>query len=118
MTTTTDRNPQRMHALDRANEIRLARAELKRRVNRGETTAAEVLIELPREAQSMTIYDLLVTQRRWGQRRAMKLLRVHQIAETKPLRALTDRQRQLLAGTLERQGRSRAVDPFAGEGES
>ena len=37
--------PQHMRALQRANEVRLARAELKRRVTEGETTAATVILD-------------------------------------------------------------------------
>ena len=40
-----------MQALARANEVRLARAELKRRVAEGEITAAEVILECPWEAE-------------------------------------------------------------------
>ena len=43
--------PQHLRALDRANEVRLARAELKRRVADGEISAAEVILESPWEAE-------------------------------------------------------------------
>lgn len=46
---------QRMLALARANRVRLARAEIKRRVADGETSVAEVVLEDPREAENMTI---------------------------------------------------------------
>ena len=47
--------PQHMQALQRANEVRLARAELKRRVSEGVITAGEVILACPWEAASMTI---------------------------------------------------------------
>ncbi len=39
--------PQHLQALERANRVRLARAELKRRIADGEITAAEVLLSTP-----------------------------------------------------------------------
>ena len=59
-----------MRALERANLVRLARAELKRAIARGETDASEVVRDCPWETESMTIAELLTSQRRWGQTRA------------------------------------------------
>ena len=47
--------PQRMRALERANAVRLARAELKRRIAEGEASAADVLLNPPTEALSWAI---------------------------------------------------------------
>ena len=66
--------PQYMRALERANKVRLARADLKRRVATGETSVAEVVLECPWEAESMTVADLLMSQRRWGTSRCRKFL--------------------------------------------
>ena len=66
-----------MQALERANAVRLARAELKRRVADGEVTAAEVILGAPWEAESMTIADLLTSQRRWGQHALPQVPAVH-----------------------------------------
>ncbi len=57
---------QHMQALTKANVVRLARADLKHAVNDGTTTAAEVVLACPWEAASMTIAELLLSQRRWG----------------------------------------------------
>jgi hypothetical protein len=94
------REPQRLRALERANEIRLARAELKRRIADGQMSAAEVILFPPCEASSWAIGDLLMSQRRWGATRCRKFLVRNQINETKPVGTLTDRQRRLLAGQL------------------
>jgi hypothetical protein len=96
--------PQYMRALERANKVRLARAELKRRIATGELSAAEVILDCPWEAQSMTIADLLMSQRRWGESRCRKLLAQLQMSEAKTLASLTDRQRQTLAATCSEQG--------------
>ena len=93
--------PQRLRALERANAVRLARAELKRRIAEGDASAAEVILEPPDEALSWAIGELLLSQRRWGTTRCRKFLARYHITETKTLGALTDRQRRLLADELE-----------------
>jgi hypothetical protein len=86
--------------LERANEVRLARAELKRRIAEGESSVAEVLQDPPDEAISWAIAELLMSQRRWGSSRCRKFLSKHQIVETKPVGALTERQRRMLVDEL------------------
>ena len=88
--------PQHMQALRRANEVRLARAELKRRVAEGTITVGEIILTCPWEAASMTIAELLVSQRRWGSTRCAKFLHTIGMPETKTVGSMTDRQRQLL----------------------
>ena len=66
--------PQRLRALERANAVRLARAELKRRIAEGDASAAEVILEPPDEALSWAIGELLMSQRRWGTTRCRKFL--------------------------------------------
>ncbi len=93
--------PQRLRALERANEIRLARACLKRRIALGEVSAAGVLLDCPEEARSWPIGELLTSQRRWGTTRCRKFLARNQLVETKPIGTLTERQRRILAGGLQ-----------------
>lgn len=92
--------PQYMRALARANEVRLARAELKRRVSEGEISVAEVILEGPWEAESMTISDLLTSQRRWGSTRCRKFLQCVPMSENKTIGTMTERQRRELASLL------------------
>jgi hypothetical protein len=92
--------PQHMQALQRANEVRLARAELKRGVAEGRTTVGTIILGCPWEAASMTISELLVSQRRWGATRCSKFLQDVGITETKTVGALTDRQRRALAAII------------------
>jgi hypothetical protein len=92
--------PQRLRALERANEIRLARAAIKRRIALGEVSAAEVILECPDAAESWPVGELLISQRRWGTMRCRKFLSHNQIVETKLIGSLTERQRLLLAGSL------------------
>ena len=93
--------PQHLRALARATEVRLARAELKRQVGDGEITAAHVILECPWEAASMTVSDLLTSQRRWGTTRCRKLLASVPMSENKTVGSMTERQRTALAGMLE-----------------
>jgi hypothetical protein len=92
--------PQHMQALERANAVRLARAELKRRVAIGEICAADVILGAPWEAESMTISDLLTSQRRWGHTRCRKFLQCVPMSENKTVGSMTDRQRHALAEML------------------
>jgi hypothetical protein len=93
--------PQRLRALERANAVRLARAELKRRIAEGEASAADIILDPPEEALTWEIGELLMSQRRWGTTRCRKFLGQHNLTETKTLGALTHRQRRLLADELE-----------------
>jgi hypothetical protein len=92
--------PQRLRALERANQIRLARAALKRSIALGEVSAAEVILSCPDAAHSWPLGDLLMSQRRWGSTRCRKFLSRNHIVETKPVGTLTDRQRRVLATSL------------------
>jgi hypothetical protein len=97
--------PQHMTALARANQVRLARADLKREVAEGRRTVADVLSDdVPWEAASMTIMDLLMAQHRWGRTRCRRFLVRLPVdllmAETKTLGSMTLRQRRLLADAL------------------
>jgi hypothetical protein len=89
-----------MQALARANRVRLARAELKRSIARGDLEAANVVRDCPWETESMTIAELLTSQRRWGRTRARKFLLGLALNENKRLGTLTSRQRALLATEL------------------
>ena len=103
--------PQHMQALARANEVRLARAELKRRVAVGDITAAEVILTSPWEAETMTVSDLLLSQRRWGHTRCRKLLGQVPMSEFKTIGTMTERQRVALAELLNAPARSRGDSP-------
>lgn len=92
--------PQHMKALGRANEVRLARARIKRGVADGTVCVADVILERPWEAANMTLVELLLSQKRWGATKCSKFLATLGLAESKTVGSLTDRQRQLLVGSL------------------
>ena len=99
-TATMTTGPQRLQALERANAVRLRRAELKRRIADGRVSAADVILDLPWEATSWPVGELLTSQRRWGSIRAHKLLAGLHISETRPVGELTERQRRVVATRL------------------
>jgi hypothetical protein len=93
-THTTDRAPQFMQALEKANSTRLAFASVKRQLAAGDITLAQALDEPC--VQNLDIREVLCAQRRWGDVRAEKALLMIPITGRKPIRKLTDRQRQQL----------------------
>ena len=99
-TATLDAGQQHLRALEHANRVRLARAHLKRRIGAGELAAAEVIMSCPWETHSMSISDILMSQKRWGRARCRRLLLSIGVPENKRVGTLTDRQRLALAGTL------------------
>jgi hypothetical protein len=99
--------PQHLRALEQANRVRLARAELKRRVAAQATTVVDVILECPWEAESMALNDLLMSQRRWGRARCRRVLLSLGLPENKQIGTLTDRQRRALAATLKERGEGR-----------
>jgi hypothetical protein len=97
--------PQHMRALAHANRVRLARAELKREVAAGNAEVAEIVRTCPWEAGTMTVGELLRSQRRWGRARARKFLFSLALNENRELGRLTERQRGVLAAELEAKAR-------------
>jgi hypothetical protein len=93
--------PQHMQALARANKVRLARAALKRDIGASRRDVVEIVRTCPWEAESMTLAELLSSQRRWGKARSRKLIVQAGLTETKRLGTLTERQRGILAAALE-----------------
>jgi hypothetical protein len=94
------REPDRLRALQRANEIRAARAELKRQIADGAIAASEVILEPPPAANSWAVAEMLMTQKHWGRAKCRKFLMHNQINEFKSLGDLTERQREVLAKQL------------------
>ena len=99
-TATSDAAPQHLRALEQANRVRLARAELKRRIATQTTTVAEVVLNCPKEAEGMELSDLLMSQRRWGRTRCRRVLLSLGLSENKRIGTLTERQRRALALAL------------------
>jgi hypothetical protein len=101
---------QHLRALEYANRVRLARARMKRMIGAGELSAAEVVLSCPWQAHSMSISDLLMSQKRWGRTRCRRLLVSLGVPENKQVGTLTERQRLALAAVLTAKNRSGAQE--------
>ena len=97
---TSSQVPQHLRALEQANEVRVARAELKRRVGTGSVTVGEVIGDCPWQAETMSISELLMSQQRWGRVRCRRLLLSLELPENKRVGTLTGRQRGALVDAL------------------
>jgi hypothetical protein len=93
--------PQHMEALAHANRVRLARASLKRAILAGQVDVVQVVRTCPWEVSTMTVGELLRSQRRWGRARARKFLSSLALNENRELGRLTERQRGVLGAELE-----------------
>jgi hypothetical protein len=92
--------PQHLRALEQANRVRLARADLKRRIATQQASVVEVIADCPWQAEGMTISELLMSQRRWGRARCRRLLVSLGIPENKQIGKFTERQRTALCAML------------------
>lgn len=93
--------PQHIKALTRANEVRLSRAALKRKIEQGKVKVSDVVKDMPWCMESIALGELLRSQRRWGGMRASKFLNGLTLREGKQLQDLTNRQRRLLRDALQ-----------------
>jgi guanylate kinase len=91
---------QRLAALRLANEVRLGRAELKRRLASGRTRLEEVVAEPPACAATAKVYELAPAVPKIGPAKANRLLASCRIAPTKTLAGLSSRQRDELLERL------------------
>ena len=93
---------QRRRALERANEVRVARAKLKNDLASGDADLAPLIVNPPEFVASAKVVDLLVSLPRIGQVRARQILGRARIAPTKTLGGLTSRQRGELVNLIPR----------------
>ena len=84
---------QRLDALDRANRIRVQRAQIERALKSGDTTFDQVLVDPPDYVLTAKVYDMLLSVPRLGRVRAGRLLTQCRISQSKTVGGLSDRQR-------------------------
>jgi hypothetical protein len=101
--------PQHLRALEHANQVRMARAQVKRRVRAGELRTADVVLTCPWEVRTMSVRELVASQRSWGPTRCRRLLLSLGVPENKQLGTLTERQRLALAAILTAKTRLQAA---------
>ena len=96
---------QRMDALERANEIRTQRAQLKRDLKAGKAQIVDLLLEPPDFIHSMKIFDLMMACPKYGRVKVNKVLQLCRISPSKKITGeggLTDRQRLEVVSMLRR----------------
>ena len=98
-----ERSPdQRMAALRRANEIRTARAQLKRDLKAGRRSIHDLLLEPPEFLATAKVLDLLLAVPKYGRVKANKVLLLCRISPSKTIGGLSARQRTELVSMLRR----------------
>lgn len=93
---------QRLDALERANDVRSRRRELKAGVRAEASRALVVLREPGPEAETMKVWDLLLALPKVGRVKANKMLSVAKVSPSKTVGGLTDRQRRELLEVVRR----------------
>ena len=84
---------QRMEALNRANDIRVRRARLKRDLKSGELRIEQVIADPPDYVLTAKVYDMLVAVPRLGRVKVTRLLTQCRISQSKTVGGLSERQR-------------------------
>ncbi len=105
---------QSSRALELANRVRRARAELKARIADGQLGAAEVILTCPYGTATMPLAQLLASQRGWGDARCRAFLARASVHEQKVIGSLTERQRRVIASLLTHASRGVELDGAAG----
>src|SRR3954464_838128 len=93
---------QRMEALQRANEIRTKRAQLKRDLKAGRASIHLLLMEPPDFIETAKVFDMLLAVPAYGRVKVDKVLRSCRISASKTVGGLSERQRAELISMLRR----------------
>jgi hypothetical protein len=93
---------QRLVALERANEVRTMRAQLKRDLKGGRCSIHAVLTDPPSYVETAKVFDMLLTVPGYGRVKANKVLAQCRIAPSKTIGGLSQRQRDELVSLLRR----------------
>lgn len=93
---------QRLDALDRANQVRVLRAQLKRLIASGDQNAGDVLLDPPDYALAMKAADVLLAVHKLGPSKTRAMMRRNNVSDSKTLAGLSTRQRWALVRELDR----------------
>src|SRR5271163_1917296 len=91
---------QRMEALQRANDIRSRRAQLKRDLKAGRQPISDLLLDPPEYLETAKVFDLLLAVPKYGRVKVNKILAHCRIAPSKTIGGLSERQRSELISLL------------------
>lgn len=93
---------QRMEALQRANDIRSRRAQLKRDLKAGRQPIADLLLNPPEYLETAKVFDLLLAVPKYGRVKVNKILTNCRISPSKTIGGMSERQRAELVDLLRR----------------
>ena len=93
---------QRMEALKRANDIRSARARLKKDLKAGKTSIQSLLLDPPEYVETAKVFDMLLAVPKYGRVKTNRILNQCRISPSKTIGGLSERQRAELVAQLRR----------------
>jgi hypothetical protein len=93
---------QRMEALQRANDIRTRRAQLKRDLKAGRHSIQKLLLDPPDWVETAKVFDMLLAVPKYGRVKVNKILGQCRISPSKTIGGLSERQRSELIAMLRR----------------
>jgi hypothetical protein len=93
---------QRMDALQRANQIRTRRAQLKRDLKAGRASIHDLLRNPPDYLETAKVFDMLLAVPKYGRVKVNKILVTCRISPSKTIGGLSERQRNELVSLLRR----------------
>ncbi len=91
-----------MRALERANDIRTRRAQLKRDLKAGKTKVESLLMDPPEWVETAKVFDMILAVPKYGRVKANKILTQCRISPSKTIGGLSQRQRAELVQMLRR----------------
>ena len=93
---------QRMDALQRANDVRTRRAQLKRDLKGGRTQIHGLLLAPPEYLATAKVFDLLLAVPKYGRVKVNRILTHCRISPSKTIGGLSERQRNELISHFRR----------------
>lgn len=96
---------QRMDALQRANQIRTRRAQLKRDLRAGVVSIDSLLLAPPEFLETAKVVELLLAVPKYGRVKANKVLQQCRISPSKTVGGLSERQRAEIVALLRSRSR-------------
>ena len=93
---------QRLDALERANEVRTKRAQLKRDLKGGRASIHTLLLDPPEYVETAKVFDMLLAVPKYGRVKVNKVLTQCRISPSKTIGGLSQRQRDELVSLLRR----------------
>jgi hypothetical protein len=91
-----------MDALQRANDIRTRRAQLKRDLKAGRASIHQLLLDVPEWLETAKVFDLLLAVPKYGRVKVNRILTQCRISPSKTIGGLSERQRNELVSFLRR----------------